>query len=60
MSRSRRQRVGASRVAAPGTAGGFYVVDRGYVDYSLFQELHDLPCSFLCRVKDNATYEVQE
>jgi hypothetical protein len=40
--------------------GGFYVVDRGYVDYSLFQDLHDLPCSFLCRVKDNAAYEVQE
>ena len=40
--------------------GGFYVVDRGYVDYSLFQELHDLPCSFLCWVKDNAAYEVQE
>jgi hypothetical protein len=40
--------------------GGFYVVDRGYVDYSLFQELHDLPCSFLCRVKDNSAYEVQE
>jgi hypothetical protein len=40
--------------------GGFYVVDRGSVDYNLFQELHDLPCSFLCRVKDNAAYEVQE
>src|SRR5215469_11240475 len=40
--------------------GGFYVVDRGYVDYGLFQELHDLPCSFLCRVKDNAAYEIQE
>src|SRR2546422_114738 len=40
--------------------GGFYVVDRGYVDYNLFQELHDLPCSFLCRVKDNAAYEDQE
>ena len=26
----------------------------------MFQELHDLPCSFLCRVKDNAAYEVQE
>jgi len=26
----------------------------------LFQDLHDLPCSFLCRVKDNAAYEVQE
>ena len=40
--------------------GGFYVVDRGYVDYSLFQELHEVPCSFLCRVKDNAAYEVRE
>lgn len=40
--------------------GGFYVVDRGYVDYRLFQDLHDLPCHFLCRVKDNAAYEVQE
>jgi hypothetical protein len=40
--------------------GGFYVVDRGYVDYGLFQDLHDLPCHFLCRLKDNAAYEVQE
>ena len=39
--------------------GGFYVVDRGYADYSLFQDLHDLPCSFICRVQDNAAYEVQ-
>ena len=40
--------------------GGFYVVDRGYGDYGLLQDLHDLPCSFLCRVKDHAAYEVQE
>src|SRR5437764_13293563 len=40
--------------------GGFYVVDRGYVDYGLFQELHDVPCSFPGRVKDTAAYEVQE
>jgi Transposase DDE domain len=40
--------------------GGFYVVDRGYIDYGLFQDLHDLPCHFLCRLKDNAAYEVQE
>jgi hypothetical protein len=43
-----------------GQPGGFYVVDRGSVDSSLFQELHDVPCRFLCRVKDNAAYEVQE
>jgi len=40
--------------------GGFYVVDRGYTDYDLFQELHDLPCYFLARVQYNAAYEVQE
>lgn len=40
--------------------GGFYVVDRGYADYELFQELHDLPCRFIARVQYNAAYEVQE
>src|SRR5205823_11245940 len=30
------------------------------VDSRLLQALHDLPCSFLCRVKDNAAYEGQE
>jgi hypothetical protein len=40
--------------------GGFYVFDRGYADYTLFQELHDLPCSFIGRVQNNAAYEVQE
>ena len=40
--------------------GGFYVFDRGYADYTLFQELHALPCSFVGRVQNNAAYEVQE
>jgi hypothetical protein len=40
--------------------GGFYVFDRGYADYDLFQELHDLPCSFIGRVKYNTAYEIQE
>jgi DDE family transposase len=40
--------------------GGFDVVDRGYADYALFQELHDLPCSCIARVQHNAAYEVQE
>ena len=39
---------------------GFYVVDRGYADYSLLQTLHDLPCSFRCRVQDKAADEVPE
>jgi len=39
---------------------GFYVFDRGYADYGVFQELHDLPCSFVGRVQNNAVYEIQE
>jgi DDE family transposase len=34
--------------------GGFYVFDRGYVDYELFADLHALPCSFVARVKEDA------
>ena len=40
--------------------GGFYVFDRGSIDYDVLQELHDLPCSFLGRVKAKVSYEVQE
>ena len=40
--------------------GGFYVVDRGYVDYSLMRELDALPCRFLVRLQDNAVYEPLE
>jgi hypothetical protein len=43
-----------------GQPGGCYVVDRGDVDSSLVQALHEVPCSFRCRVKDNAAYAVQE
>jgi len=40
--------------------GGFYVVDRGDGASSLFQELQEGPCRFLCRLQANAAYEVQE
>ncbi len=40
--------------------GGFYVFDRGYVDYGLFVDLHALPCSFVARVPDRAAYRVQQ
>lgn len=40
--------------------GGFYVFDRGYVDYDLFADLHALPCSFVARVKEDAAYEVAQ
>ncbi|MGX2040287.1 IS4 family transposase [Methylocaldum sp. MU1018] len=39
-------------------AGGFYVFDRGYTDYRLFQDLHDPACSFVGRVQKNVAYEV--
>ena len=39
-------------------AGGFYVVDRGYADYSLYRELDALPCRFIGRLQENAVYEV--
>ena len=40
--------------------GGFYVFARGDIDYDLFQELPDLPCSFLGRVKAKVSYEGRE
>lgn len=40
--------------------GGFYVCDRGYVDYDLFVQWHALPCSFIVRVQNNAAYEVAQ
>jgi hypothetical protein len=40
--------------------GGFYVCDRGYVDYELFAQWHELPCSFIVRVQNNAADEVAQ
>jgi hypothetical protein len=39
-------------------AGGFYVIDRGYRDYDLFQEVVDAQASFVARVQDNTVYRV--
>ncbi len=51
------ERTEARRLVQP---GGFYVFDRGYVDYELFADLHALPCSFIVRVQDRAAYEVAQ
>jgi hypothetical protein len=40
--------------------GGFYVFDRGYVDYDLFQDIRDAAASFVGRLRENAVYEVAE
>jgi hypothetical protein len=40
--------------------GRLYVIDRGYVDYQLFQDIVDVGSSFIGRVQDNVAYEVFE
>lgn len=47
------ERTEARRLVQP---GGFYVFDRGYVEYELFAELPALPCSFIVRVQERAAY----
>jgi hypothetical protein len=39
--------------------GDFAVVDRGYADYSLFRDLDQQGTRFLCRLQENAVYEVE-
>ena len=40
--------------------GRLYVMDRGYAEYSLFQEILDAGSSFIGRIRDNAVWEVIE
>jgi hypothetical protein len=39
-------------------AGRIYVQDRGYASLALFQKILDNQSSFVCRLRDNAVYEV--
>jgi len=41
-------------------AGRIYVKDRGYAGLALFQQILDANSSFVCRIRDNAVYEVLE
>src|ERR1700730_12130167 len=41
-------------------AGGFYVIDRGYRDWDLFQEIVDAGASFVGRVQDNTVIHAAE
>jgi len=41
-------------------AGRLYVLDRGYAQYDLLQQIIDADSSFVCRVQDNAVFEVIE
>jgi hypothetical protein len=41
-------------------AGRLYVMDRGYMDYQLFQDIIDAQSSFIGRIRENAVWEVVE
>jgi hypothetical protein len=41
-------------------AGRLYVVDRGYAEYQLFQDIIDRGSSFIGRIRDNAVWTVVE
>jgi len=42
------------------TAGRLYVLDAGYRDYGLFEEIRQARSSFVARLQDNADYEALE
>lgn len=41
-------------------AGRLYVIDRGYAEYQLFQDIIDIKSSFIGRIRDNAVYTLIE
>jgi hypothetical protein len=41
-------------------AGRLYVIDRGYAEYQLFQDILDAGSSFIGRLRDNAVWQVVE
>lgn len=41
-------------------AGRLYVIDRGYAEYQLFQDILDKRSQFVGRIRDNAVWEVVE
>ena len=42
------------------TAGRLYVVDRGYAEYQLFQDIIDARSGFIGRIRDNAVWRLVE
>lgn len=41
-------------------SGRIYVKDRGYASFALFQQILDNNSSFVCRIRDNSSYEALE
>ena len=40
-------------------AGRFYVIDRGYEQFRLFQDIIDIQSSFICCVRDQMTWKIR-
>jgi len=40
--------------------GRCYVLDRGYAKFKLFNEIHAIGSSYVCRIRDNSHFEVTE
>jgi hypothetical protein len=40
--------------------GRVYVMDRGYLKFSLFRKIVEIGSSFVCRIRDNSAFEVSE
>ena len=40
------------------TAGRTYVLDRGYAQFTLFNDIHRAGSNYVCRVRDNSVYTV--
>ena len=41
-------------------ADRLYVIDRGYAKFTLLNDIHRLPSSYVCRIRDNSQYDVIE
>jgi len=41
-------------------AGRCYIKDRGYAKFTLFNEIHSIGSSYVCRLRDNSKYDVVE
>ena len=40
--------------------GRLYVIDRGYAEYQLFQDIIDAKSGFIGRIRDNAVWQLVE
>jgi len=39
-------------------AGRCYLMDRGYAKFALFNQIHEIQSSYVCRIRDNSVYTV--